>query len=771
MVLTVTTRWLGKSVKRVEDHRLLTGHGRFVDDISLPSTLHTAFVRCPFPRAEIAGIDVSAAKSRPDIVAVYTGADVAGLGHLPVNRVVPDMNVPRFSVLARHTAMAVGEAVTAVVATTRAAAAEGADLVDVDYRPLEPVLDHVTAHEHDPLFDGIAGNRAIGQSWQQGDVAAALESSDFVVRTEVDHPRLAPVSLESRAVLASGPDSAAAVTVWLSTQTPHRARTDLAAMIGLSEEQVRVIAPDVGGAFGMKASLYPEEILVVWASLQLDCPVKWIATRSEDLLSASHGRGARSEATMGLTKEGRVTALRARITHPLGHWLPYSAAVPAWNSGRILPGPYAVDAIDVESRSVLTNTAPVGIYRGAGRPEAAMILERLFDRAARETGIDPLELRRRNLIASDSFPYETATGETLDSGDYAGVLDRAGQLANYPRLRDEQSRRRAAGELVGVGVGMYVEPCGRGFESATVSLERSGRFVVATGTSAQGQGRETAFAQIAADVLAVPLDRIEVRHGDTATTPRGIGALASRSTAIGGGALVRAAEAVRDRGAAVAARLLQSSVAEIVACDGGFGVGGDPKRRVPWRSVAEEAAGIADGADAEAGEAISSTVTFTVPGEAWAAGCCIAKVAIDAETGGLAIERLAWVDDAGAVINPMLVAGQLIGGIAQGVGEAMMERMVYDADGQLLSGSLMDYAVPRAADMPPVSIDHTTTPSPNNPLGAKGVGEAGPIGAPAAILNAALDALAPLGIDRLDMPLTNATIWQAISTAAAKERS
>jgi carbon-monoxide dehydrogenase large subunit len=461
---------------------------------------------------------------------------------------------------------------------------------------------------------------------------------------------------------------------------------------------------------------------------------------------------------LAVARDGKLLGLRARLSFPLGRFMTYSAAVPAWNAGRILPGPYLADAIDIATCGVMTNTAAVGIYRGAGRPEAAMLIERLMDEAARELGIDPVDIRRRNLIPADRFPYRTPTGQLLDSGAYGDLLDRICAQGGYAELRKEQAGRRARDELFGVGIAVYVEPCGQGWESAKARLTRDGLVEIATGSSAQGQGRETAYAQIAADALGVPFDRIVVRHGDTAATPKGVGALASRSTAIGGSAVLQAASALREKACACAAQLLQTTPHALVPDGDGFAIAGRGQR-VGWREIAASAA-----------EGLETSIVFTAPGETWSFGCCLAAVAIDGETGELRVERLVWADDAGIIVNPMLVEGQLVGGMAQGLGQALMERIVYDENGQLLTGSLMDYAVPRASDMPELTLMKSVTPATANPLGAKGVGEAGCIGIPAALVNAAVDALAPLGVRHLDMPLTSDKLWRVIDGAAKGEK-
>ena len=463
--------------------------------------------------------------------------------------------------------------------------------------------------------------------------------------------------------------------------------------------------------------------------------MKWRGSRAEDLAAATHGRGARNEAALALDAEGRLLGLRARLATPLGHWLPYSAAAPARNAGRILPGPYRVAALDTRLEARTSATAAMGIYRGAGRPEAAMLMERLMDEAARQLGLDPVEIRRRNLLPAHAAPIELGSGARVDSGDYAALLDAACRHADYAGLRRAQREARARGEIVGIGVALYIEPCGEGFETATVSLDPRGRIRAATGSSAQGQGRETAFAQIVAQALGVAPDLVDVVHGDTATTPAGIGALASRSTAIGGSAMWQAAEALR-------AKL--------------------PEAPLSQAALATFAANLA----ARGASLPEAFVSFRSDGEAWSSGCCIARVSIDGDTGVPTIDALTWVDDAGVVVNPLLVEGQLHGGMAQGLGEALMEEIVYDDDGQLLTGSLMDYALPRASDVPRVSIHKQATPSPANPLGAKGVGEAGCIGVPAAIVNAVHDALSPISEDiSLDMPLTPPKIWHALRAA------
>jgi aerobic carbon-monoxide dehydrogenase large subunit len=615
-----------------------------------------------------------------------------------------------------------------------------------------------------PPRKGGTEDTALTHRWTAGACDEAFAAAALVVRVRIEHPRLAPMALEPRVAMAEWDEASGTLTAWLSTQTPHRARADLATILSMPASQIRVVAPDVGGAFGGKASIYPEDAMVAFAARALRKPVKWAGSRSEDFLAATHGRGGRTEGALALSADGHIVGLQAKLAFPLGHWMPYSGCVPGRNAGRILPGPYRVETIDVALEAHLTSTASIGIYRGAGRPEACMLMERLMDRAAAALGMDPIELRRRNLIAADAFPYRTPTGETLDSGDYPTLIEKAVALAAYRELCTERARRRKRGEVVGIGCSLYVEPCGQGWESARIGLTLDGTVVIATGSSAQGQGRETAYTQLICDTLGVPMSRVRVAHGDTRHTPAGIGALASRGTAIGGSAVLLAARAFLKEAMTVAGELLGCPPSDLVATTTGLACA--QGHAVSWDKLARHAH--ANGIGLSDGLALTVAEKYHAEGEAWSSGCCIAAVAADADTGELTIERLVWVDDAGVVVNPMLVEGQLLGGLAQGLGEATRERIVYDEDGQLVTASLMDYAVLRARDMPAVDIEKMHTPSPANVLGAKGVGEAGCIGVPAAIMNAAIDAVSPYGVTHLDIPLTSETIWRAINAGHAK---
>lgn len=691
---------LGQAVPRREDARLLRGEGRYLADIP-GNWAEVGFLRSPVASGRLRLGSLDAARAIPGVLAVFGAADVCSAGGLSVNEVLAPQHVPEWPILAGETVSAVGQPLVAVVAETLAAAQDAAEAIEMEItEACWPEAGRITAQ-------GV---------WSAGDWDAVRTAAARVVSAEIAHPGLAACSLETRGV-AAVPGDDGGLEVWLSSQTPHRARAELARLLSLDPARLRVVAPEVGGAFGAKASLYPEEVVTVWAALSLGRPVRWTASRAEDFLSASHGRGARSRGELALDAAGRILGLRARFDVPLGHWLPNSALVPAWNAGRMAAGCYDIPVVDIVSTARLAARPPVGIYRGAGRPEAILLIERLVDEAARAAGRDPLDFRIAHVVAADTMPRRTATGTVLDGGDYAANLRTLRDEGGYGPALDERAALRAAGGLAGVGVAAYVEPCGTGWESARVTLHADDTASVAFGGSAQGQGRETALAQIAAGRLGLDMDAVRILHGDTATCPEGIGALASRSTPIGGSAVVAACDA------AIARRQR--------------GEGGD---------IVEEA-------------------VYTAPAEAWGSGAAFASVTVDPETGVVRLSRFVMVDDAGLVINPRLVEGQLLGGIAQGLGEALLERLVFDEDGQLLTGSLMDYALPRADDMPPVTLLKRSSPTAANLLGARGVGEAGTIAAPAAILNAVSDALAPLGVDGLALPLSPENVWRAMALA------
>jgi aerobic carbon-monoxide dehydrogenase large subunit len=757
--------WIGRPLKRREDHRLLTGAGSYVDDLRPPGCVHAALLRSPHAHARIAHLDVETARRDPRVLLVVTGKDVAHLGPMPVNRLVPDMRVPPHPILAETHVHAAGTPVAAVVAEDPYAAYDGLDLIGVEYEalPALPEPEAALAEGAPLLFSGIDSNRALTRTIREGDVHRAFAAAAHVVPLRVAQSRISAVALEPRSVLASFDRSTDELTMWVSCQAPFRIRAEVARMLELPESRVRVIAPDVGGGFGVKTGPYREDVLLAWLTRRLGRPVKWVATRREDQITTNQARGSICEGELALDAGGRITALRGRITAPLGSSLMNAAAGSPWNHARLLPGAYVVPACDITVSGALTTTAPVSAYRGAGRPEACFFIERLMDTAARTLGLDPAELRRRNFIPANRFPYRTITGQSYDSGDYPQALDRALAAADYTGLRRRQAERRARGEIVGVGLASYVEPCALGWESGSIRVERSGRVTAITGSSAHGQGHETTFAQVVADHLGVTPDEVTVLHGDTRSGPEGFGTFGSRSVALGGGALVRGSVEVRDKGRRIAARLLEAAPEDVVSVRGGFQVAGVPQKRVAWKDVATAA--YAGGQALPPGDTpgLEATTYFQPEGEVWSFGAVVCAVRIEPEIGELRIEKLVWVDDAGTIINPLLAEGQLHGALAQGLGQALLEAIVYDGDGQCLTSTLMDYPIPRAADVPPVLIEKMHTASPRNPLGAKGLGEAGCIAMPPAVVNAAVDALAPLGVTHLDMPLTAQQLRAALT--------
>ncbi|MGH7389936.1 MAG: xanthine dehydrogenase family protein molybdopterin-binding subunit [Candidatus Rokuibacteriota bacterium] len=755
--------YVGRPMKRREDRRLLLGSGKFVDDLQPAGCLSVVLARSPHGHARVARLDVEAARKAPGVVAVVTGDEVRHLGLTAVNRgPIPDMKVPPHPVIAEGVVHATGVPVAAVAAETAPAAWDAAALIAVDYDELPAAAEPEAALSAGApvLHGGIEGNRSFRRALKAGDPDAAFARAAHRVTLRVAQERISAVALEPRTVMASYDAVAEELTLWVSCQSPFRIRSEVARLLGLHESRVRVIAPDVGGGFGVKTGPYREEVLLAWLAVRLGRPLRWVATRREDFETTNHARGSVCESELALDAGGRILALRARIAAPLGASLMFAAPGSPWNHLRCLPGAYVVPACDITVDGALTSTAPVSAYRGAGRPEASFVIERLMDRAARALALDPADLRRRNLIPPDRFPYRTITGQVYDSGNYPEALERALAAADYPALRRAQETRRARGEVVGVGIASYVEPCALGWESGSVKVERSGRVTAITGSSAHGQGHETTFAQVVADALGVTPEDVTVVHGDTRRGPEGFGTHGSRSTALGGGALVEASVVVRDKGRRIAAKLLEAGVEDVVSARGGFHVIGAPQRTIAWREVA--AAAYTGGAALPAGEppGLESSSYFQPDGEAWSFGAVVAVVSIERETGRLVIESLVWVDDAGTIINPLLAEGQLHGGLAQGLGQALMEQIVYDARGQLLTGTLMDYAIPRADEVSPVTIEKMHTPSPRNPLGAKGLGEAGCIAIPPALVNAAVDALAPFGVTHVDMPLAPEKLWR-----------
>jgi carbon-monoxide dehydrogenase large subunit len=756
-------KFIGQPIRRDEDRRLVVGAGQFVDDLRVGGCLVAAFLRSPWAHARIEKLDVADARSAPGVVEVLTGADVSHLRCPPVSTTLfPEMKVPDRPVLAREKVTAVGAPVAVVLAEDAYRAQDALERIHVRYEPMDAVSDVRRAVQPDApvIFPELGTNVAFARRIRHGDVEEAFAAAAHVARVDVTQPLLAAVPLEPRGIVATFDVGSSQLTLWVPSQAPFLMRTEIAVVLGIPESRVRVISQDVGGAFGLKASLSVEQIVAAFAAMRLARPVKWMATRSEDLMTTPHGRGCVSWGELAIDNEGRISGLRARILYPLGTDLVPSVGTPAWNHLRSLPGPYVIPTCALEVAGLLTTTAPTAAYRGAGRPEGTFLIERLMDAGARAAGRDPAEFRRRNLIAPNQFPYRTVTGQTYDSGAYARALDKVLKVGNYTALRKAQERAAADGRIVGIGVCVYVEAGSAGWESGTVRVERTGSVTAISGACASGQGHETTFRQIVADYLGVELGDVSVRQGDTLFGAPGIGTFGSRSTAVGGSALAKAAAKVERKARRIAARLLEASPRDIVRCGSGFQVKGVPEARRSWAEIADAAyRGVVPRGDTPG---LEVSEFFSPKGEAWSFGAVLAMVGVDRDTGHVHIERLVWVDDAGTIVNPLLAAGQLHGGLAQGYGQALLEEMVYDPQGQLLTGSLMDYAMPRADGVPVPEFGKMATPSPHNPLRAKGVGEAGCIGIPPAVVGAVLDALHRFGISSVDMPLTNTKIGQLL---------
>ncbi|HEX8068993.1 MAG TPA: xanthine dehydrogenase family protein molybdopterin-binding subunit [Pyrinomonadaceae bacterium] len=812
-------KYVGQRVKRTEDPRLIRGLAHYVDDIRLPDTLHVAFVRSIYAHARLASVDVSEALKAPGVVAVYTGQEVADkVGPVPCAGNLPDLRIPDHRVLAKEKVYFVGHPIVAVVATDAYAARDACDLVLVDYEELPVVVDPVAAAADGGavIHEQFGSNVAYKLTAGEGDIEAALAGADHVIKQRVVNQRLAPVAMEPRGVLARYLPGEQELTVWSSTQIPHLLRTQLALMIGMPENRLRVIAPEVGGGFGSKLNVYAEEALLGWISMQLNRPVKWIETRRENMQATIHGRDQVGDIEIGCKADGTLTGLRYNVYADLGayHQL-LTPAIPTL-TGLMLSGCYKIPAIQINVTAVFTNKMATDAYRGAGRPEATYVVERALDLVARELGLDPVEARRRNFPRPDEFPFQTATGLFYDSGDYEGALAKALANAGYEELRAEQERGRAAGRLIGIGVSTYVEICALGpsqampaggWESATVRIEPTGAVTVLTGASPHGQGQETSFAQLAADELGVDLNAVTVVHGDTSIVQYGIGTFGSRATAVGGTAVFVAIEKLKEKATKIAAHMLGADAASVKFADGVFTVeraakaaaagdgsgdagdaesvadggevpppvlpaGQDPagalpepetegRTRVSLQDVAL-AAHLAKELPPDLEPGLSATYFFEPKNFTFPFGTHVAVVEVERETGAIKFLRYVAVDDCGRVINPLLVDGQVQGGIVQSIGQALYEAVVYDEQGQLITGTLMDYAVPRAHMLPWFELDRTETPTPVNPLGVKGVGEAGTIGATPAIVSAVVDALAPFGVKHLDMPIRPETVWQII---------
>jgi aerobic carbon-monoxide dehydrogenase large subunit len=768
----VGARWFGTPVKRREDPKLMTGSAQFIDDIHLPETLHLAVVRSPYAHARILSIDSSAAEAMPGVVAVLTGDQAAEFAP----QFPPDAGPkqPPRHVLAREKVRKVGEGVAVIVAEDRYTASDAAAAVEVDYDPLPAVVDPEAALAPDAplIWDDFPGNAVVRDVESgSGDIDAAFAEADVIVRQRMVCPRLAPSAIETRGVLASYQHWDGMLTVWLTTQAPHGARLMLSRMTGLPESRIRVIAPEVGGGFGAKGGVaYPEDVLACLLAMRLGRPVKWIESRSEAFTETLHGRGQTGYVDLAARRDGTVLGLKLRLIADMGH--NGGSAIPQGQTIRLVNNVYRLQAVRVSLSEAITNKPLTGPYRGAGRPEAVYFVERAMDLLADELGMDPIELRRRNLIPKDAFPYTTVTGLTYDSGDYAGALDTLLRMSGYEDLVRQRDEARRAGRLAGIGVACFVEnasmpPANQGggpmaWENAAVRVDRTGSVSVLAGTSAHGQGHETAYTQLVCEVLGVAPEGVTVYQRDTALVSQGVGTFGSRSMVMGGSALYLALREVEAKMRRIAARMLEANEDDLRFRDGRIEPVDAPARGLPFAQVAMRAYMAPDrGED----PGLEAQQFYGSRGSTFPFGAYLCMVEIDRETGRIAMLRFDGVDDCGPIVNPLLARGQVHGGIAQGIGQALLEEVVYDEDGQIVSGSFMDYAMPLAETFHAMNIGHTVTPSPNTPLGVKGVGESGTVGATPAVANAVIDALSPLGIRHIDIPLTPHKVWKAIQDA------
>ena len=770
---------IGAAVKRREDLRFITGRGTYTDDLNVPAQAYGVFLRSPYARAKIGAIDAADALQVPGALAVFTGQDTAadGLGDLPCGWLVKskdgsDMVSAPHPPLAVSQANYVGEPYGLVVAETLAAAREAAELVTADFEELTPVVAAAEAAQAEPIHEGLADNLAY--DWELGDEAAtdaALAAAAQVTRLDLTNNRLIPNAIEPRAALASFDPTNGEYELRTTSQNPHLERLVLSAFVQIApEHKLRVVAPDVGGGFGSKIFIYAEETAVTWAAAKVGRPIKWTAERSESFLTDAHARDHITHAELGLDEAGRFTALKVRTTANLGAYLStFGSSVPTYLYGTLLAGQYKTPNIHVQTKGVYTNTAPVDAYRGAGRPEATFVVERIVEAAARESGRDPAELRRLNMIQPEDFPYETPVALVYDTGNYPASLDKALKLADYAGFQQRRAASEAAGKRRGIGFSCYIEACGLApsqlaiqlgagvglYESGEIRVNPTGSVTVFTGSHSHGQGHETTFAQVVSDKLGVPFEDVEVVHGDTGRVEFGLGTYGSRSIAVGGSALISAADKIIAKGTKIAAHMMQANPGDLTFEEGAF-IGGN--QRLTLQEVAFAAYVPADyPPDLEPGlseKAFYDPENFTYP-----AGAHIAEVEVDEGTGVVQLVNFVAVDDFGHVINPMIVDGQVHGGLAQGAGQALLEHGIYDADGQLTTGSYMDYCMPRADDVPDFVVDTTVTPCTHNPLGVKGCGEAGAIGSPAAIINAVTDAV---GNEDIAMPATPEQVWRKL---------
>lgn len=782
----MTTTSFGSSLKRKEDPRLITGQGTYVEDVSLTGMLHMVLVRSPFAHAEIKSVDTSSAEAHPGIVAVFTGKDLAEeLGSLPCGWVVPDTKEVPHPPLAVGRVRYVGDAVAAVLADSLPAATDGASLVEVQYEELDSVVDMEDSVRDSciQLHDDAPNNIAFEWEVDAGNMSEAKHSSDVLVSQRFVNQRLIPTAMENRGVVVDYNPGTDQITMWTSTQIPHLIRVLLALVTGHPEHLIRIIAPDVGGAFGSKLYLYAEEVIAPIVAKKVKKPVKWIESRSEGYIATTHGRDHITDIEITGNYDGTITGLDVRTMANMGAYLStFAPLIPTWLYGLMLSGPYKIPNIYCKVIAPFTNTTPVDAYRGAGRPEATYAVERAVDLFAAEIEMDPAEVRVKNFIPPFDDGYEVATTVSYDSGNYIASFNKAIEMVGYEEFRKDQKKARGEGKLLGIGLSSYVEICGAApsavagtlgaraglWESANVRLHMTGKVSVFTGSSSHGQGHETAFAQIVSSELGIPVEDIDVIHGDTSQIQMGTGSFGSRSAAVGGGAIHLSTQKIKEKAKKLAAHILEASEDDIVYENGKLFVQGAPSEGKTIQEIALASYYYTEDIPEDMEPGLEAMSFFDPKNFTWPGGTHIAVVEVDESTGEVTLLRYIAVDDVGNVINPMIVDGMVHGGAAQGIGQALQEEAIYDEAGQLLTGSMMDYAVPRAADLPMYELDRTVTPTPVNPLGVKGAGETATIAGSPAVINAVVDALSPYGIRHIDMPAKPERVWRLIQEKNSK---
>jgi carbon-monoxide dehydrogenase large subunit len=779
--MATASKFIGKPLKRKEDPRLIQGLAHYVDDLQIPGMVYAGFVRTPHAHAKLGRIETRQAAAAPGVLAVLTADDLRGaVGPVPCAAQIPDMKMATRPALATGRVRFVGEAVAVVVATDKYALRDAMDLVEVEYEPLPAVVDPEKAIRKGApvLFEQYKDNVAYRWELEGGDVKKAFRAADKVIGQRMVNQRLIPVAMEPRGVLAEYKPGEKQLTVWSSTQIPHLLRTQIALMLQAPEHSVRVIAPEVGGGFGSKLNVYPEEGVVAHLAMRLGRPVKWIESRRENFLSAIHGRDQIARMEIAVRKDGTLLGVRCKVIADLGAYYQLLTPLIPTLTGLMICGSYKVPAVRMEILGVLTNKMATDAYRGAGRPEATYFIERAMDVVAAQLKKDPIEIRAKNFPQPREFPYTTPTGLTYDSADYQQALKKAMKAAGYAKLRKEQAALRKQGRYIGIGVSTYVEICAMGpssampaggWESATVRVEPSAKVTVLTGASPHGQGQETSFSQMAAEVLGLNPDDIQVVHGDTSSVPYGIGTFGSRGTAVGGTAVYKCLLKLREKMAAIAGHILNVEPSKLIFANRQI-TARAAKKSVSFGEVVG-AAYVAKTLPPGMEPGLEATHFYEPTNFTFPFGTHICVVEVDKDTGEVRLRKYVAVDDCGNVLNPLLVDGQVHGGIVQSAGQALLEEAVYDESGQLLTGELTDYAIPRAADIPWLETSRTVTPSPVNPLGLKGVGEAGTIGATPALINAVVDALTPFGIEHVDMPVKRERIWTLLRDKAPKTKS